>query len=259
MSTSDLVGKESGRQRTYVRDQYVHTVLKVQEEEKPMWVDKALAEACREGYTLVYDEFTRSRPEANNLLLSVLQERVLPQRGTHIPVHPDFRAIFTSNPADYAGVHAVQDALVDRMVTVNLQGLDRDTEVAIAKTNSGLSQPEVERIVDLSRAFRSAWIKTLVASVRPCIMIARILSVRAGHADAKDPIFLQTCRDVLLSEARRTGLDPSQDQPMEESLVALMQQVCSSPLPPEPAPVKPQIWAESPLLLPGFHTQVDKP
>ena len=106
MGTADLVGKESGYKRSYTRDDYIHTVLKVEEEMKPMWVGRALTEACQTGCTVVYDEFTRSRPEANNVLLSVLEERVLPLRGKSIPVHPNFRIIFTSNPAEYAGVHA---------------------------------------------------------------------------------------------------------------------------------------------------------
>ena len=75
MGTADLVGKESGFKRSYPRDEYVHTVLKVEEETKPTWVGRALTEACENGCTVVYDEFTRSRPEANNVLLSVLEER----------------------------------------------------------------------------------------------------------------------------------------------------------------------------------------
>ena len=35
----------------------------------------------------------------------------------YLEVHPDFRAIFTSNPEEYAGVHKTQDALMDRLIT----------------------------------------------------------------------------------------------------------------------------------------------
>ena len=187
MGTADLVGKESGYKRSYTHDQYIHTVLKVEEESKPLWVGRALTEACQKGCTVVYDEFTRSRPEANNVLLSVLEERVLPLRGEHIAVHPDFRIIFTSNPADYAGVHGAQDALLDRMVTILLSGFDQDTEAGITQTHSGLPLAEVERIVALVRAFRDAGLKTSSASVRPAILISRILRVRGGHAYAERP------------------------------------------------------------------------
>ena len=233
MGTADLVGKESGYKRSYTRDQYVHTVLKVEEESKPLWVGKALTEACQKGYTVVYDEFTRSRPEANNVLLSVLEERVLPLRGAHILVHPDFRIVFTSNPADYAGVHGAQDALLDRMVTILLSGFDQDTEAAITQARSALPLAEVERIIALIRAFRDAGLKTSSASVRPAILIARILRVRGGHAYAGDPVFIQACRDVLLSQARRTETSQQEDPQNDETLLRLIQEICSVPLPTE--------------------------
>jgi gas vesicle protein GvpN len=231
MGTADLVGKESGYKRSYTHDEYVHTVLKVEEEAKPLWVGRALTEACQKGYTVVYDEFTRSRPEANNVLLSVLEERVLPLRSEHIAVHPDFRIIFTSNPADYAGVHGAQDALLDRMVTIILSGFDQDTEAGITQTHSGLPMAEVKRIVALVRAFRDAGLKTSSASVRPAILISRILRVRGGHAYAEDPVLIQTCRDVLLSQARRTGTTPQEEQQNEQTLLRLIQEICSAPLP----------------------------
>jgi gas vesicle protein GvpN len=233
MGTADLVGKESGYKRSYVHDEYIHTVLKVEEESKPLWVGRALTEACEKGCTVVYDEFTRSRPEANNVLLSVLEERVLPLRGKHIAVHPDFRIIFTSNPVDYAGVHGAQDALLDRMVTILLSGFDQDTEVGITQAHSGLAGAEVERIVALVRAFRDAGLKTSSASVRPAILISRILRVRRGHAYAENPIFIQTCRDVLLSQARRTGTTVAEDQQNEQTLLRLIQEICAVPLPAE--------------------------
>jgi gas vesicle protein GvpN len=233
MGTADLVGKESGYKRRYTNDQYIHTVTKVEEEVKPMWVGRALTEACQKGFTVVYDEFTRSRPEANNVLLSVLEERVLPLRGENIPAHPDFRIVFTSNPADYAGVHGAQDALLDRMVTILLNGFDQDTEAAITQERSGLPPAEVQRIISLVRAFRDAGLKTSSASVRPAILISRILRVRGGHAYSEDPVFLQTCQDVLLSQARRTGTSAEEDLQNKETLLRLIQQICSIPLPTE--------------------------
>jgi gas vesicle protein GvpN len=231
MGTADLVGKESGFKRSYTHDQYIHTVLKVEEESKPLWVGRALTEACQKGCTVVYDEFTRSRPEANNVLLSVLEERVLPLRGEHIAVHPEFRIIFTSNPGDYAGVHGAQDALLDRMVTILLNGFDQDTEAGITQAHSGLPLAEVQRIVALVGAFRDAGLKTSSASVRPAILISRILRVRGGHPNAENAVFVQTCRDVLLSQARRTGATAQEDQQNDQTLLRLIQEICGVPLP----------------------------
>ena len=111
-------------------------------------MDNRLTVACREGLTLLYDEFTRSRPEANNALLSVLEEGVLvlpardPEGRDYVPVHPNFVAIFTSNPVEYAGVHQAQDALFERIVTIDLESFDEATETAIgASPGRGSPRP----------------------------------------------------------------------------------------------------------------------
>ena len=64
--------------------------------------------------------------------------------------------------------------------------------------------------------------------------------MRGGHAHAGDPVFVQSCRDVLLSQARRMGSSPEEDRQNEETLVRLIQEICSTPLPvhhPVPHPV----------------------
>jgi len=123
--TSDLIGSQSGYTRKKVVDNYIHSVMKVEDELRHNWIDSRLTLACREGFTLVYDEFNRSRPEVNNVLLSALEEKllVLPptqNRSEYIRVSPHFRAIFTSNPEEYCGVHGTQDALQDRLITINM-------------------------------------------------------------------------------------------------------------------------------------------
>jgi gas vesicle protein GvpN len=174
-------------------------------------VDYRLTQACREGFTLIYDEFNRSRPEANNVLLSILEERILPLPSVSgdeegiIEVHPNFRAIFTSNPQEYAGVHKTQDALLDRMVTIELEHFDADTELAITQARSGLSQPEAQRIVALVRALRVRHPTQTSPTMRSCLMIAKTLKVRGAHANWQDPIFREICVDVLSSEVHERG------------------------------------------------------
>ena len=147
MTTSNLVGGQFGYQYRKVVDRFIHTVTKYEEDATRHWSDHRLTTACREGHTLIYDEFTRSRPEANNILLGVLEERllVLPipnQNESYIRVHPSFHAIFTSNPQEYSGVHDAQDALSDRMVMIDVDYLDRETEMAITAARSGLHESE---------------------------------------------------------------------------------------------------------------------
>jgi nitric oxide reductase NorQ protein len=200
--SSDLVGGNNGYRSSKVIDNYVHSVIKKEESVSKEWVDNRLTSACKYGLTLIYDEFTRSRPEANNVLLSVLEERllVLPsvQFGEgYLKVHPDFSAIFTSNPEEYAGVHKTQDALLDRMITLKLDRHDAETEIAITHAKSGLSQKQAQAIVEMIREFRTIGVNNARPTIRACIMLARIVASRGGVVDASDPMFRKICHDVV--------------------------------------------------------------
>ena len=211
--TSDLVSKEKGFRRRRVVDNYIHTVIKTEEDMTQHWVSNRLTLACQEGLTLVYDEFTRSRPEANNVLLSVLEEKLLvlpsmPSKSGYVRVNPEFRAIFTSNPEDYVGVHKSQDALLDRMITIDLEYFDRETEVAITEARAGIPRADAERIVELVRGFRASGQYEIKPTVRKCLMIGKVMAVRQIRASAADRIFREVVLDVLGTEPMFSD-DPS--------------------------------------------------
>jgi gas vesicle protein GvpN len=237
--SSDLIGRDTGYHRSRVVDNFIHSVLKTQEEMKTLWVDNRLTTACRDGYTLIYDEFNRSRPEANNALLSILSERILnlPKlrasgRG-YLAVHPHFRAIFTSNPEEYAGTHKAQDALMDRLITIRLEHLDRETEVRITAAKSGVPRNDAEAIVDIVRALRD--LGAPIAgnghprhrpTIRTCIALARVLAYRNIRADAANPIFRATCHDILGMDTARVTHD---GQPvMSPRVDEVIRNVCSA-------------------------------
>ena len=67
--SSDLVGGQLGFRSTRVVDNFIHSVVKTEENVSKTWVDHRLTNACKYGFTVIYDEFNRSRPEANNVLL----------------------------------------------------------------------------------------------------------------------------------------------------------------------------------------------
>ncbi len=119
----------------------------------------------------------------------------------YIRVHPAFRAIFTSNPEEYAGVHKTQDALLDRMITITVGQYDRETEIEITAAKSGLEHEDAERIVDIVREFRSLGMHQLPPTVRASIMIAKVAACEGAAVRSDDPIFLETCRDVLRIDA----------------------------------------------------------
>lgn len=211
LTTSDLVGAESGFKRRKFVDQYVSRVYKLEENTQKTWRDNRLTVACKYGLTLIYDEFTRSRPETNNVLLSILQEKMMDlpaDRGeeSYLKVHPDFCAIFTSNPEEYAGVHKGADALRDRMITIDLDYFDKDTEIAITKAKSnGLDPGGVEKIVNVVRGLRKQGRCEFAPTVRASIMIARTLGIRKLPVNAANKEFVKICEDILSSETSRIG------------------------------------------------------
>jgi gas vesicle protein GvpN len=162
--------------------------------------------ACREGFTLIYDEFNRSRPEVNNVLLSALEEKllVLPpsnNRTEYIRVSPHFRAIFTSNPEEYCGVHDTQDALLDRLVTINMPEPDELTQQEIAVQKTGIDRESALLIVHLVKLFRTKTGSEKTSGLRSCLMLAKVCFEHGILALPENPEFRDICQDVLLSRA----------------------------------------------------------
>lgn len=206
LRAQDLVGGHSGVRTKLVRDRYIHTVQKTESETTSVWEDSVLTNAVSKGYTLIYDEFTRSPPAANNPLLSALEERMLvfsaSGRGqSYVPAHREFRAIFTSNPEEYAGVAAPQDALIDRMVTFDLTGYAERTEIGIVSRRSGLDPALCAPIVALVRRVRAESGARQPPSMRSAIMIALVVLSEQIEPAADDDRFVQLCFDVLESKA----------------------------------------------------------
>lgn len=216
-TTTNLIGGEHGYRFRKVVDRFVSRVFKLEEDMVKRWVDNRLTIACKYGFTLVYDEFTRSRPEANNILLSILSEKMLDLpagRGDepYLKVNSGFTAIFTSNPEEYAGVHRSQDALRDRMITMDLDYFDYETEVAITQRKSNLSRADAEKVVNIVRRLRGSGECEFAPTIRGCIMIARSLNVQNITPEKGNGAFMQICLDILASETSRVGSKTNQDK-----------------------------------------------
>jgi gas vesicle protein GvpN len=215
--TSDLVGNESGYKFKKLDDKFIHTVHKVEEEMEKKWVNNRLTIAVKHGFTLIYDEFTRSRAEANNILLPILQEGMMTtsaskQEDYYMKVHPEFRAIFTSNPEEYAGVNRTQDALRDRMVTLDLDHFDYDTELRITQAKSKLTLKETEIIVKVVRGLRESGKTEFDPTVRGSIMIAKTLATLNTTPLKSKEMFRTVCQDILTSETSRVGSKTNQEK-----------------------------------------------
>ena len=211
LNSSDLIGNNTGYTRKKVVDNFIHSVVKVEDELRHNWVDSRLTLACKEGFTLVYDEFNRSRPEVNNVLLSALEEKllILPpsgDRSEYIRVHPQFRAIFTSNPEEYCGVHDTQDALMDRLLTINMPEPDELTQQEILVQKTSIDRSRALKIVRLVKAFRSRSKEVNPevkhsSPLRSCWAIAKICHDHSIAPNPNDSEFRDLCADVLISRS----------------------------------------------------------
>ncbi|MCA0987084.1 gas vesicle protein GvpN [Guptibacillus algicola] len=209
LDNHDLIGTFTGYSSKTVIDQYVRSVYKKDENVSEAWRDGRLLEAVKHGYTLVYDEFTRSKPSTNNIFLSILEEGILPLYGTKstepfIRVHPKFAVIFTSNPAEYAGVYETQDALLDRLITINMNFNDREREARILQQKFDLSTQEAQTISSLVSHIRTLYPNAANGpSIRASLMIARLTEEAEIPIKGDNPEFQRLCLDILVDGLSR--------------------------------------------------------
>ncbi|MBI2912294.1 MAG: gas vesicle protein GvpN, partial [Chloroflexi bacterium] len=117
------------------------------------------------------------------------------------------------------------DALRDRLVTLDLDHFDEETEVAITAAKSGLPRRDAHKIVRVARALREAGVCEYTPTIRGPIMIAKTLKVLNGSVRNGDAIFRKLCLDVLASQTSRVG---SRDQSarVREVVDQLIDQYC---------------------------------
>ena len=233
---SDWAGNTNGYRRRTVVDNYVRSVVRSEEDFRKIWIDNRLTTSCMNGEVLIYDEFNRSRPEVNNIFISVFSERILdvPQRQLtgdtgYVQVHPQFRAIFTSNPEEYVGTHKAQDALMDRLITINMGHFDRATEVNILSAKSGISPTRAERIVEIMVRLREYSINKYRPTIRAGIAIARVMAQTNTRMNIKNRFFRQVCYDVLSVDVAQVRHDGTTQIDRERELIdEVLHAVCNS-------------------------------
>ena len=119
---------------------------------------------------------------------------------------------------------------MDRLITIELEHYDRETEIQITIARSGIGQGDAEIIVDLVRNLRQVGVSNSRPTIRACIAIARVLALRGVHAQAEDSIFQWACRDVLNSETAKVTRDGRSIMPqkVEEALLKGLHATASS-------------------------------
>ncbi|MEK6938038.1 MAG: gas vesicle protein GvpN, partial [Nanoarchaeota archaeon] len=204
ITTSDLIGGYSQVEVNSIRDKYIHNVFKDKDVLKAEWIDNPLTLACKYGYTLVYNEFSRSKAAANNVLLSIFSEGILElptQFGEerYVKVHPEFRVIFTSNSLEYAGVHRAQDALLDRMAGIYMDYYDQGTETKIIAQQAKIEPKQAAVIATMLRTLREKLPEGSALGTRAGIMVAQALKLTNNFNESS---IKQMLGDVLTSKTK---------------------------------------------------------
>lgn len=206
LTNTDLIGGFTGYKSQKMIDHYIRSVYKKEENVTESWRNGRLLEAVKEGYTLIYDEFTRSQPSTNNIFLSILEEGILPLYGTKftepfVKVHPNFNVIFTSNPGEYAGVYEMQDALLDRLITIPLEHKDDEEAAFIIAKKTGVSEEEAKAISLFVSTIREKCKDgnqlSLGPSMRASMMIAHLSYENEIEIDGENEEFQGLCKDIL--------------------------------------------------------------
>ncbi len=121
-------------------------------------------------------------------------------------------------------MHKTQDALMDRLITIALGHYDRDSEVRITATRSGIPTQEAEAIVDIVREVRGLGVNNHRPTIRACIAIAAIMAHRKVPISAGNSLLLQVCQDVLSVDTAKIsrGGEPLFPQRIEQ----IVRKVC---------------------------------
>ncbi len=175
-----------------------------------------LTAACLRGATLLADgagaELAAIAPPLAGALCGTIAAG---------PVDPAFRAIVVTAPGEALGPW-----LADRLVPLCCDGPDRETEIAIAASRSGLPAEEAGRIVDMVRDIRRSREYAERPSLRCTIALCRLAQALGCAVSADDPRFMALVLDILGARLRHTA-DGLPDPRHRQMLAGLVGHFCA--------------------------------
>lgn len=232
INDENLIGGFFGVRKYFLEDNFITTVYKKEELIKKIWNDGRLLTACKEGYTVIYDEFTRTPPEINNVLLSILEEKIVDvpygNYNTYVKINPNFKIIFTSNPEEYVGVYKSPNALLDRMITIDMSYIDEETEKNIIISKSGISSEDAAKIMLLSKYIKNKLNSTSYVSIRSSIMLAKIVSSAKIRITPTSQAFRQISKDIYNAINISNGLTDDKKKELNKIVDEAIDVICAN-------------------------------
>ena len=94
-------------------------------------------------------------------------------------------------------MHRAQDALLDRMIIIDMGYMDAETEREIVRSRADISYEDADKIVNIIRDLRDNGKCSTLPSLRAGIMIGKITKGNNCHALKEDLFFRKVVFDVL--------------------------------------------------------------
>lgn len=100
------------------------------------------------SHFILADEINRAPAKVQSALLEAMQERQVTIGETTFPLEQPFLVLATQNPIEQEGTYPLPEAQVDRfMLKVVIDYPKRVEERSILQTYSGLTQPEIQSVI----------------------------------------------------------------------------------------------------------------
>lgn len=179
-------------------------------------------QACAVGATLLCD--IGAAPEevlARGLAAASGGETLALGPGdARLSPNPSFRLLIVTG-----GRARLPDPLLDRLVTLEIDAPDRESEIAIVAAQSGVSPEEAAGVVDLVRDIRRSREYALRPSLRSSISLCRLARASGCRLSSEDPRFVSLVLDVVGPRLRQ-GADGLADPRHRQMLARLIGHFC---------------------------------
>ena len=120
---------------------------------------------------ILLDELSRAPLMTNNILFPCLDSRkTLPveiadsENDREVKVHPNCVFIATANiGVEYSGTNDIDAALMNRFIPIQLNYLDKETEIDIVKIRANISKKSAEKIVNIANLIRAEYLNSNIS------------------------------------------------------------------------------------------------
>lgn len=167
--------------------------------EKFKWQDGMLTKAVRKGWVFLADELNAAPPETLMPLHGLLEDGdnrtlELTEKGEVIEPHDEFTFVGTMNPPHHDGTKELNDALMGRLIPIEIPYLPADAEVGLLDAQTSLAKTDCKNLVDLAQDLRSSYPREISTPCTPreLLKIGEMAEIMNTEAAAKQVLLSMT-------------------------------------------------------------------